>query len=126
MKKTIIKTTTGIGTALGSLFVAGKAYALDPRETLGFIQGPGGNAIATNTDIVQILFIVLEWVLVSAFAFAVGMLVVGGFRYIASAGNEGQVEAAKEMITQAIFGLVIILLAFVIASTINVILLGQF
>lgn len=42
------------------------------------------------------------------------MLVVGGFRYLVSGGDPKAVEAAKGTITQAILGLVILVLAFLI------------
>ncbi len=42
------------------------------------------------------------------------MLVIGGFRYLVSGGDPKAVEAAKGTLTQAIVGLVILVLAFLI------------
>lgn len=119
MKK-VIKYMTAVSAPLG-LLAARAAFAIDFSQTQGKVQGQ----IATTNNIVDIVFTVINWVLIVTGAFAVLMLIIGGFRYITSAGNEGQVEAAKETMTYAIMGLVIVLLAFVIASTINTILLNK-
>ncbi len=120
------KYLTYIGTILtavaGSLFAfAQKTFAISDQYVQETATQVGEN-ISTQSNIVATAFTVINWVLSATFAFAVIMLIIGGFRYITSAGNEGQAEAAKETITQAVIGLVIVLLAFVIASTINMVL----
>ncbi len=47
---------------------------------------------------------------------AVIMIIVGGFRYITSAGNQESVKTAKNTIVYAIIGLVIVALAQVIVQ----------
>ncbi len=47
---------------------------------------------------------------------AVIMIIVGGFRYITSAGNQEKVKSAKNIIIYAIIGLVIVALAQVIVK----------
>lgn len=49
------------------------------------------------------------------------MLVTGGFRYLVSGGDPKAVEAAKGTLTQAIVGLVILVLAFLILKLIETI-----
>lgn len=44
------------------------------------------------------------------------MLIIGGFRYATSAGNEKAVTAAKQQIMYAIIGIIIVLIAFAITS----------
>lgn len=44
------------------------------------------------------------------------MLIIGGFRYATSAGNEKAVTAAKQQIMYAIIGLIIVLIAFAITN----------
>ena len=44
------------------------------------------------------------------------MLIIGGFRYVLSNGNEKSVTAAKDTILYAIIGVVIALLAFAIIN----------
>lgn len=49
---------------------------------------------------------------------AVAAIVVGGFRYMTAHGDPGSLAEAKQIVTWAIIGLVILLLAFVIVNTI--------
>ncbi len=53
---------------------------------------------------------------------AVIMLIVGGFRYVISNGNEKAVTGAKDTILYAIIGIVVALLSFAIVNFV----LGQF
>ncbi len=50
---------------------------------------------------------------------AVLMIVVGGMQYIIAYGNPGQVEKAKDRITQALYGLLLAVCAWLILNTIN-------
>lgn len=63
----------------------------------------------------SILFLI-NWVLVLAAVLALGFLVYGGFRYIASRGDEREIEAAKGTITSAVVGLVVIGVAAAIVN----------
>ncbi len=49
---------------------------------------------------------------------AVLFIVLGGFRYITSAGNDEQAKVGRAMLTNAIIGLVIIILAYTIVSVV--------
>ena len=53
---------------------------------------------------------------------AVVMLIIGGFRYVVSSGNEKNTKAAQETILYAVIGIVVALLSFVIVNFV----LGQF
>lgn len=83
------------------------------------IQGALGNTIPTSGSILDIALNIMTWVLGATGSFAVIMIVIGGFRYVSSAGNEDLAEAAKETITKAVIGLVIVLLAYVIVATVD-------
>ena len=50
---------------------------------------------------------------------AVLFLIIGGVRYITSAGNEEQAEAGKKTMQNAIIGIIIVVLSFVIVSVIS-------
>lgn len=64
------------------------------------ITSPGGT-IENVTDVVAVI----------AGAAAVIMLVVGGIRYITSGGDSGKASTARNMITNALIGIVVIVLA---------------
>ncbi len=46
-------------------------------------------------------------------------LIIGGFLYVTSAGNEEQSEKARKIITNSIIGLVVIILAFTIVKVVS-------
>lgn len=70
---------------------------------------------------------VIDIALLSIGSLAVIFLIVGGFRYVTSFGNEEQTENAKKIIQFSILGLVITFLAFVIVRIISTVLLqGSF
>jgi NADH:ubiquinone oxidoreductase subunit 6 (subunit J) len=54
--------------------------------------------------------------LIFAGAVAVLFLIIGGFRYVVSAGNPDQVEGAKKTILYAILGLIVIFVAYVLVT----------
>lgn len=78
-------------------------------NTAGVPQGsdPGTTLEDTITQAVNIISLVVGIA-------AVIMIIVGGFRYITSAGNQERVKAAKNTLVYAIIGLVIVALAQVI------------
>lgn len=47
------------------------------------------------------------------------LLVVGGFRLVAAAGNDNEIQKAKTMIIYSIIGLVVVLLAYIIVATVQ-------
>jgi hypothetical protein len=78
------------------------------------IQGQGvfGNAASFLGSIIDYL---IKFVGVVAFI----LLVVGGVRLVVAAGDDNAVQNAKQMITYAIVGLVVALLAYVIVTFIH-------
>jgi hypothetical protein len=90
------------------------ASAADQVQT-GVNQAGGtdtGNNISLATrikTIVNVLLYVLG-------AIAVIMIVVGGIRYVVSAGESSQISAAKNTILYAIVGLIIAILAYAIVN----------
>lgn len=102
-----MKKIVGSITALGALLMAKSAYAIswyDPSSTLGL-----GSANLQETVIA-----IIQWVLGLLGLIAVIMILIGGFKWMTAGGNEEKVESAKKLLTAAIIGLVIILLAWAI------------
>lgn len=59
---------------------------------------------------------ILQFILAISFIVAVIFLVIGGFRYITSQGNEDSIESAKNTIKNAIIGVVVIAAAWFILT----------
>ena len=70
--------------------------------------------IAGITDIVAIIRAIIQFILVVAFVLAFIMLLIGGIRWITAGGDEKGVAGARNMITAALIGLVIVLVAYAI------------
>jgi hypothetical protein len=68
--------------------------------------------ISALTDIVTIIANVVRILLTLAGALGVIFLIVGGIMYVVSAGDQGQLKRAKDIITNVITGLVVIFVAY--------------
>jgi hypothetical protein len=102
--------------AAGVLFVPFAAYAKLP------IPNPAPGTLPGNSggyDAPALLFTIINILLAFTGLVAVLFIIIGGFRYITSAGNEELAEAGKKTLQNAIIGLIIIILSYVIVSVIN-------
>lgn len=77
----------------------------------------GVNCQATSVN--GLIKTVINWLLGIAFGVAVLFLIIGGFWYITSAGNEETAEKGKGTAINAIIGIVIIILSYVIVNVIS-------
>ena len=88
-------------------------------ESIGTQIGLGESDLkATVINIIRLILGLMTLI-------AVTMIIYGGFRWLTAAGNEENVEKAKKIISAAVFGLIVILLAwaiviFVARTTANV------
>ena len=105
MKKLIKKTLVPAALLAGSLLVPGLAFALEgdivPSESLGAVD-----------NIIPVIRAIIRFILIVAFVLAFLFLIVGGIRWITAGGDEKGVAGARGMITGALIGLVIVLVAF--------------
>lgn len=88
-----------------------------------FAQGSGGCEVqgAATFGCLETIFAKAVKALVElAGAVLFIMLVVGGFKFLFSGGDQKKLESAKGTITNAIIGLVVIAVAFLILKTIDV------
>lgn len=79
---------------------------VDPSTSIGL-----GTA-----DLKDTVVNIINWVLGLLGIVAVIMILWGGFTWLTAAGNEEKVEKAREVISAAVIGLVIILLAWAIVN----------
>jgi hypothetical protein len=71
---------------------------------------PGGSSESLTNTITKIINVIS----VFAGAAAVVMIIIGGFRYVTSGGNQESTKSARNTIVYAVIGLVIVALAQVI------------
>ena len=83
-----------------------------------FVNGcPADTGIRCSEGSVAAIFrLIINWALAIAFLAAVVVLIYGGFLYITSAGNTESATKGKTAITNALIGVVIIVLSYVIVQ----------
>jgi hypothetical protein len=62
---------------------------------------------------------IFNWGVALISTLAVLVIIVGGYRYMTSGGSPDKIEGAKNMITGAIGGLLLVIFAWVILKAIN-------
>ncbi|MDZ7798819.1 MAG: pilin [Patescibacteria group bacterium] len=116
MKKLALITSSVLLLALPVTALAQTSYSI------GDIGGEVGLGTADLRDTVVNI---IQWVLGILALVAVVMIIIGGFQWMTAAGNEERIEKAKKVISAAVIGLIIVLLAwaiviFVAGTTSNV------
>lgn len=86
------------------------------------LRNPDEEHLVNINSFGELIKRVISILLLFAGAIAVVFLLVGGYQYIASRGNEEAMEAAKKTVTSAVIGIIIIVLAFAIVSIVNTLL----
>lgn len=84
----------------------------------------GNTGLPGDTSITAFIIRIINIALAIAGLVAVLFLIIGGFRYITAGGNEEAGESARKIITNAVIGIVVIILSFVIVRVISNALLG--
>jgi len=112
------KIATGLLT-ISLLFLPAIAAAQIGEPTIGTTFGMG------TADLEDTVIQIVQWVLGFLGLVAVIMILIGGFQWMTAGGNEEKVASAKKIISAAVIGLIIVLLAwaiviFVISQTSDV------
>jgi len=107
--------TFGLMTAALVLFSSlNVAFAVDPSDCPPELLERGGCESSIKTIFVTLLNFVLGFVGIAA----VGFVIYGGILYLTSAGKDEQIGTAKKILTYSIVGLIIILIAWALVSTV--------
>lgn len=91
-----------------------KALALD-MGNFGFLNPVGKDDTNTNVSLPGVVSNVIDIILFVAAALAIIYLIYSGILYITAAGNPDAAKKGQQGIINAVIGIVIIVLAFVIA-----------
>ena len=116
MKKLALITSSVLLLALPLVALGATSYTI---ENIGEQVGLG------TADLKDTVINIIQWVLGILALVAVVMIIIGGFQWMTAAGNEERIEKAKKVISAAVIGLIIVLLAwaiviFVAGTTANV------
>ena len=76
-------------------------------------------------DLIDGVFTIVNFLLGSATLVAIAFILFGGLRMILARGDAGAVGKAKSTMTEAIIGLIIIIIAYLIITSVTAYLTGQ-
>ena len=96
------------------LLVPQAAGAMEITKYMTTVFGDTGAAMPSD-DLMTVIGRVIKWALGFLGLGATAIIIVGGFKWMTSGGNEDQIAAAKKLMTNGIIGLVIIILAYTIS-----------
>lgn len=121
MKKLISKVSFIAVIALAFAMIASPGVVLAaPGDILGgtACNTSSGAEICggTGDGIFGVIKNIIEVLLIAAGIVAVIMIIIGGIRYVTSAGDQNSVKAAKDTVLYSVIGLVITILAYAIVK----------
>lgn len=105
-----------IALLIGVVSFAAPAFAVDTTAACEGVQATGGTCTGGEGEIKGIINTVVDILSIIVGAVSVIMIIIGGLRYITSAGDSSNVQAAKNTILYAIVGLVIVIFAQAIVA----------
>lgn len=114
----LLKFVTVSATALAPFVVYGYNEVQRGLQT-GGLQGMFGvGGLTSSQSLPELIANVIRLMLLFAGAIAVVFVIIGGYQYLTSGGNEEQAEKGKKTLINAIIGVVVVVLAYVIINVI--------
>lgn len=100
---------------LAIFFPVSPALAVNIQNPAGeyFITVGGDGSFATI-----IVYIITRILLPLTGLVSLIFIIIGGFRYITSAGNDEAAESGKKMVTNAVIGMIIVIVSYVIITVV--------
>lgn len=95
-------------------FLAGAQFQTPDPSGTGLTGG-----IGSETTLTGFILRVINIALALAGLIAVLFLIIGGFRYITAGGNEDAAGSAKKIILNAVIGIIVIILSFVVVRVVS-------
>jgi hypothetical protein len=108
-QKSILNAVIGLIIAMGSIAVTNFIFSLFGTAT------PGANGVVQMSG-EDLLRNSLNLAYFTAGIIAVIVIIISGINYVISSGDSGKIIKAKNMLTYAVVGLIVILTAFIITS----------
>jgi hypothetical protein len=121
MKKLLLTIFVALSlTVVGASFApeAQTAFAAPKDDVCAGIATTGAGSGCTQSgttveSVIKAVIVILSWVVGVV---SVIMIIVGGFKYITSGGDSGNVQSAKNTIIYALVGLIVVALAQVLVA----------
>lgn len=114
----LMKTVNVLMLCLSLLLVAAPLVAGAQFQLPDASSGGLGGGISGETSLTGLIFTVINIALALAGLIAVLFLIIGGFRYITAGGNEDASGQAKKIIMNAVIGIIVVILSFVVVRVV--------
>jgi hypothetical protein len=108
-----------VAIALGVSLLAPQAHAIVLTDGLPEAGGAGGAGYDTNRGLTSIIGGIVAVVLSFLGVLFLLLVIYAGVLWMTAAGDPKQIQKAKDILTAAVIGLVIILAAYAITSTLT-------
>lgn len=114
-----------LGLAFAFMFFIAPSFSPVLAQTSGDPSQDGLNAVkqaypsgaqGTTNDIPTVMKKIIDWALYLAAITAVIFIIIGGYYYITSAGNETQAGKGRSTLTNALIGLTLVVLSYLIVQ----------
>lgn len=109
-------------------FIVPRALFAQTTGTNGNVQGglneiknqfPSQSEIAQSQTVGDLILSVIRILIGLLMAVTVLFIILGGYQFVTSAGNEEQAKRGRRTLTYAIIGLVVVILSYVIVNTVS-------
>ncbi len=104
---------TRIGLAVAALALVAMPMIASAAPVTEFTIFPVDTGLGT-ADLKDTVVNIIQWVLGILALVAVALVIYGGFTWMTAAGNEERIEKGKKIISAAIVGLIVVILAWAI------------
>ena len=84
----------------------------DVRGEFSGVTGDFGSA----SNVTELIAVIIRVLLLIGGAVAVLFVIIGGYQYLTSGGNEEQAEKGRKTVTNAIIGVVVVVLSYTIVN----------
>lgn len=122
-RKSLLAFSVALGLIVLPVFVQAATSA--PGSTGGWqINRNMGTTGLNNTSVAQIIFTILQWMLLILTFLAVMGFVISGIMFI-TAGGSDRADEARKWLTYSIVGIIVALLGYVMTTFISTIIGGQ-
>ena len=101
------------------LLAAAQGAVQDGLNNSGLRSYFGFSGLNSASSLSQLIVGIVNIMLLFAGSIAVIFVIVGGYQYVTSGGNEEQAEKGRKTLVNAIIGIVIIVLAYVVINVIS-------
>lgn len=96
------------------------ALSLMPTSVLAYTADEVEIKDPKTTDVAKIIGTIIDWVLLLVGGITVLFIIYAGVLYVTAAGNKDRIEKAKQTLTYAVIGLIVVILAgFIVSLTLG-------